>query len=243
MSCHSGSCTTSSAGTRPGGPGAWASPPGTRRLPAAGVRRVHPRLPGPRRGTGRRVRRPHRSRRQRHVPPHGRQRRPGRGHLDARRPWRQAERRCDTVRVVPGQGGSGDSSRVRGHAIGRSGMMSRLRGRRLALAKSWPGPVGIQAPYCRRLRHASCSEDHQCWRSRPIMRYLRAVDPLEGRLTHAIPVRRRTRTLCCLSAASLDLRDEDWEQGSHRLSCPECVDVAASLHRDRRKFIRIRLTS
>jgi len=65
------------------------------------------------------------------------------------------------------------------------------------------------------------------------MRYVKAVDPEEGsQRSHAVDARRPDQTLCLLSTTSFVVRDEDWENGSHRLSCPECVDLVASQHRE-----------
>jgi hypothetical protein len=65
------------------------------------------------------------------------------------------------------------------------------------------------------------------------MRYIKAVDPLDGTGgVHAVEILSKTTTLCRLSAESFVLREEDWEDGSHRLSCAVCVDLVASFHRE-----------
>lgn len=66
------------------------------------------------------------------------------------------------------------------------------------------------------------------------MMYLKAIDPHnDGTTIHAADAQRRAQTLCLRSTTWFNLSDEDWEQGSQRLSCAVCVDVVASFHQRR----------
>lgn len=59
----------------------------------------------------------------------------------------------------------------------------------------------------------------------------KAIDPLDAkRGVHAVSVDGPGKTLCGLHTAGLVIQEGDWETGSHRASCADCVDLMALRH-------------
>lgn len=59
----------------------------------------------------------------------------------------------------------------------------------------------------------------------------KAVDPLDcERRPHAVLEDVPATTLCRISTVGLVIHDDDWELGSHRASCADCVDLMALRH-------------
>lgn len=61
------------------------------------------------------------------------------------------------------------------------------------------------------------------------MRFRKAIDAIEGeRRIHAVAVGDPGKTICRVKTTGLLVNDEDWEVGSHRPRCADCVDLVAS---------------
>ena len=61
--------------------------------------------------------------------------------------------------------------------------------------------------------------------------FRKATDPLKtARGVHAVSVDGPGKTLCRLHTAGLVIQDSDWETGSQRASCADCVDLMAFRH-------------